>query len=256
MKPLPLQVHENAPTRAFEGSGARGLTRWLMAGGLAAAFFLAAPGTSAQKFKDEQLHQYLTQEFAKLNDRVDKLNDRVTAIENRLSQMEKIQAGLLAGQAQMDTLQKSSDTSLSSLRLSTQQDLFELKAGVAELKSGLTQMEHSMGSVVEAVKKINPPPPVVAQQPPTLVAPNVQAQLVGYIDTSDAANWTINLGTADGVRAGQQFHIFHLNSTDGSETEAGLAEVTDASEPHKAHIKVVSSKPDIKIDFGDIVRFQ
>lgn len=256
MKPLPLRVRENARSGAFEGSGARRLTRWLIAG-LVAAFSMAAPEASAQKFKDEQLHQFLTQEFAKLNDKADKLNDRVTAIETRLSQMEKIQAGLGAGQAQMDTLQKSSDTSLSSLRLSTQQDLFELKAGVAELKSGLAQMEHSMGSVLEAMKKINPPPPVVAQQQPAApVAPVVQAQLVGYIDTSDTANWTINLGTADGVRAGQQFHIFHLNSTDGSEAEAGLAEVTDASEPHKAHIKVVSSKPDVKIDFGDIVRFQ
>lgn len=219
----------------------------------AIAFYLAVPEASAQqKIKDEGLHQYLIQEFARLSERLDKLNDRVVAIENRLSQLEKGQAGLAAGQAQTETLLKSSDTSLSSLRLNTQQELFELKAGIVDLKTTLAQMDHAMSTVMEAVKKGGG-----GQQ---AAAPSVASALtgppVGYLDTSDAANWTINLGTGDNVHSGQQFHVYHLNSNDGTEGEAGIVEVVEVAEAHRSRVKVISSKPDVKIDFGDIVRTQ
>jgi uncharacterized protein YlxW (UPF0749 family) len=254
MKHFPLRARENPPVAAGIGRGAWMNQRRMVI--LAAAFFLAAPVAGAQqKIKDEGLHQYLVQEFARIDERLDKLTERVAAAENRLLQLEKLQAALGVGQAQTETLLKSSDTSLSSLRLSTQQDLFELKAGIVELKTQLSQTEKNVHMALDEMKKAMVPT-FVAQASPSSTSPPAQPGPVGYIDNSDSANWVINIGTADAVRVGEQFHVFHVDSTDGHETEAGAIEVTEVVEAHKSRIKVVSSKPDIKIDFGDIVRNQ
>ena len=244
MQLFPLRIREVGRSEALLGTRRVGLVGRLIVPA-AIALLLAAPGASAQqKIKDEGLHQYLVQEFARLNERLDKLSDRLTAAENRLSQLEKGQESLAVEEAQTETSLKSVDTSLSSLRLNTQQELFEVKTGVVDLKAILSGIEHQTNAIADEVRKTLPPPP-----PP----PN-QVTSVGYLDTTDAANWTINLGTADNVRQGEQFHVYHLNSGESNETEAGIVEVTEVVEVHKSRVKVISSKPDVKIDFGDIVR--
>lgn len=220
---------------------------------LAVAGFLVAPGVRAQKFKDEGLHQYLNREFGQLNDRLDKLNDRLAALDSRLIQLEKNQATLVTAEAQTENLLKANDTSLSSFRLSAQQELFDVKSGMTQLKADLASIERAMNSIPDALKRANIPPPVATV---SASASPASGPPVGYIENADGSNLLITIGAADGAHSGQQFHVYHLNSNDGTESEAGTVEVVEVVEAHKSRVKIISSKPGIKIGFSDIVRSQ
>lgn len=200
---------------------------------------LAMPTAAQKKQKDPVLHQYLIEEFAQLNAKLDRLGERVVALEAELARMKQAGSELMTEVRSTQTTVKTMDTALSTFRLSSQQDLFSLK-------TDLTQVRQDIGRLADLVLKsmpAAPPTPAPAEQPAVegyITAVNEQTQEV-----------TINLGSSVGVRQGSEFNVFKASDP---KREIGIIEVMDVIDANNSRAKIVFVRPSLKFEFSDIVR--
>jgi hypothetical protein len=210
------------------------------------------PAVADQKRpKDEAMHQYLIGEFAQLNAKVGKLDDRLTALDGRLTALDAEVGQLKQQQKDLNTdlrdaqnILKSVDTSLGTLRLGSQQDLFSLKADVAQVRTELATLSDLIKKSPAAAAK----PVEAAPTPPVAAAPALPE---GYILTVDGNDVTINLGSNVSVNVGQWFNVFKASDPANG---VGIIEITQVIDANNSKAKVISRKPDIKLEFSDIVR--
>lgn len=198
---------------------------------------LAEPAAAQKKQKDPVLNQYLIEEFAQLNAKLDRLGERLAGLESELARMKQADSELMTEVRSTQTTAKTMDTALSTFRLSSQQDLFSLK-------TDLTQVRQDIGRLTELVLKSMPPaPPPAAEQPAVegyITAVNEQSQEV-----------TINLGSSVGVRQGSEFNVFKAGDP---KREVGIIEVVQVIDANNSRAKVVFVRPAFKFEFSDIVR--
>jgi len=204
---------------------------------LCGATLLAMPAAAQKKQKDPVLHQYLIEEFAQLNAKLDRLGERVVALEAELARMKQTGSELMTEVRSTQTTAKTMDTALSTFRLSSQQDLFSLK-------TDLTQVRQDISRLTDLVLKSMPvAPPAPAEQPAVegyITAVNEQTQEV-----------TINLGSSVGVRQGSEFNVFKASDP---KREIGIIEVMDVIDANNSRAKIVFVRSSFKFEFSDIVR--
>jgi len=206
--------------------------------GLVALVSLAlcfAPEAGAQKKqKDPVLHQYLIEEFGKLQAQITQLNERLGTLESELARAKQLQNEINGEVRNAQTSLKSSDTSLSSFRLSTQQDLLGLK-------TDLTQLRQDVAKLVDIVQR-GLAAPAAAQGP---AAPE------GYITAVGDKDVTINLGSGHGVKVGMRFNVFRAADP---KTQVGVIEVIEVLDANNSKATILFSKPDARFEFSDVVR--
>jgi hypothetical protein len=200
---------------------------------------LAVPAAAQKKHKDQVLHQYLIEEFAQINAKLDRLGERVVALEAELARTKQTQGELMTEVRSTQTTAKTMDTALSTFRLSSQQDLFSLK-------TDLTQVRQDIGRLTDLVMKslpAAPPPPAQPEQP----------AVEGYITAVNEQNQevTINLGSSVGVRQGSEFNVFKAGDP---KREIGIIEVVDVIDANNSRARIVFVRPSFKFEFSDIVR--
>lgn len=200
---------------------------------------LAEPAAAQKKQKDPVLNQYLIEEFAQLNAKLDGLGERLTALEAELARLKQADSELMTEVRSTQTTAKTMDTALSTFRLSSQQDLFSLK-------TDLTQVRQDIGRLADLVLKSLPAP---APAP----VPAEQAAVEGYITAvnEQAQEVTINLGSGTGVKAGSEFNVF---KTGDPKREIGIIEVVEVIDANNSRARVVFVRPSFKFEFSDIVR--
>jgi hypothetical protein len=203
-------------------------------------FVLAvAPAAAQKKQKDPVLHQYLIDEFAQMNAKLERLNERVTALEAEFARVKQSGAELMAEVRSTQTTVKTMDTALSTFRLSNQQDLFSLK-------TDLTQVRQDLGRMMDLLLK--------SSQPAPAPAPTASDQPVeGYITAVDPESQivTINLGSGVGVRLGSEFDVYKANDL---KRKVGIIEVTEIIDANNSRAKIVYVQPSFKFEFSDVVR--
>src|SRR3990172_11176884 len=74
---------------------------------------LAMPAAAQKKQKDPVLHQYLIEEFAQLNAKLDRLGERLVALEAELARMKQTESELMTEVRSTQTTVKTMDTALS-----------------------------------------------------------------------------------------------------------------------------------------------
>jgi hypothetical protein len=202
------------------------------------AFTLAAPAAAQKKQKDLVLHQYLIEEFAQMNAKLDRMNERVNALEAELARVKQSGAELMTEVRSTQTTVKTMDTSLSTFRLSSQQDLFSLK-------TDLTQVRQDLGRMMDLLLKTTQPVPAPAPPPDQPVE--------GYITAIDTEGQivTINLGSAAGVRMGSEFDVYKANDL---KRKIGIIEVTEILDANNSRAKIVYVQPSFRFEFSDVVR--
>jgi chromosome segregation ATPase len=198
---------------------------------------VAAPAAAQKKQKDLVLHQYLIQEFAQMNAKLDRLNERVTALEAELARVKQSGTELMTEVRSTQTTVKTMDTSLSTFRLSSQQDLFSLK-------TDLTQVRQDLGRMMDLLMKTAQPAP--APPPP-------DQPVEGYITAVDTDGQivTINLGSSAGVRLGSEFDVYKSNDL---KRKIGIIEVTEILDANNSRAKIVYVQPSFRFEFSDVVR--
>lgn len=199
---------------------------------------VAAPAAAQKKQKDLVLHQYLIQEFAQVNAKLDRLNERVTALEAELARVKQSGAELMTEVRSTQTTVKTMDTSLSTFRLSSQQDLFSLK-------TDLTQVRQDLGRMMDLLLKTTQPAPAPAPPPDQPVEGYITA-----VDT-DGQIVTINLGSSVGVRLGSEFDVYKANDL---KRKIGIIEVTEILDANNSRAKIVYVQPSFRFEFSDVVR--
>lgn len=200
---------------------------------------LAGPAAAQKKQKDPVLNQYLIEEFAQINAKLDRLGERLTALEAELARLKQADSELMTEVRSTQTTAKTMDTALSTFRLSSQQDLFSLK-------TDLTQVRQDIGRLTDLVLKSMPAAPPAP-------APAEQAAVEGYITAvnEQAQEVTINLGSSVGVRAGSEFNVFKAGDP---KREIGIIEVVEVIDANNSRAKLVFVRPSFKFEFSDIVR--
>jgi septal ring factor EnvC (AmiA/AmiB activator) len=201
---------------------------------------LALPAAAQKKPKDPVLQQYLVEQFAQLNTKLDQLGERLTALEAEQTRLKQAQSELMTELRSTQTIVKTTDTSLSTFRLSSQQDLFSLK-------TDLTDVRQQISRLADQIMKSLPPAPAApapAEQPTTVE---------GYITAVDeqAEEVTINLGSNAGVREGSEFSVFKASDP---KREVGIIQVLQVLDANNSRAKVVFVRPSFKFEFSDIVR--
>lgn len=200
---------------------------------------ISGPAAAQKKQKDPVLNQYLIEEFAQLNTKLNQLGERLAALEAELARVKQMESELMTEVRSTQTTVKTMDTSLSTFRLSSQQDLFSLK-------TDLTQVRQDISRLADLVLKSVPPAPAapaLAEQPAVegyITAVNEQTQEV-----------TINLGSGVGVRQGSEFNVFKASDP---KREVGIIEVVDVIDANNARARIVFVRPAFKFEFSDIVR--
>jgi len=200
---------------------------------------LAMPAAAQKKQKDPVLNQYLIEEFAQLNAKLDRLGERLTALEAELARSRQTEAELMTEIRSTQTTLKTMDTSLSTFRLSSQQDLFSLK-------TDLTQVRQDISRLSDLVLKSMPAP---APAP----APAEQTPVEGYITfvNEEKQEVTINLGSKAGVRPGSEFTVFKGND---AKREIGIIEVVEVIDENNSRARFVFVRPSFKFEFSDMIR--
>lgn len=188
-------------------------------------------GAQQKRQKDPALQTYLEEQFAQLNRKLGELSDHVAALELEVTRIKQQQTDAATEIRNTQNIARNTDTSLSNYRLTNQQDINALKNDLAKIQQELT-------SALEARK--NPAPE----------APKVE----GYItvppeDGKDVC--TINKGSAAGVKVGMRFQVFKMGDP---ATQVGLLEVTEVLDPNNSRVKIIQSKPGVKLEFSDVVR--
>ena len=112
---------------------------------------ISGPAAAQKKQKDPVLNQYLIEEFAQLNAKLDRLGERLVALEAELARIKQMESELMTEVRSTQTTVKTMDTALSTFRLSSQQDLFSLK-------TDLTQVRQDISRLTDLVLKSLPPP--------------------------------------------------------------------------------------------------
>jgi len=200
---------------------------------------LAMPAAAQKKQKDPVLHQYLIEEFAQLNAKLDRLGERLVALEAELARMKQTGSELMTEVRSTQTTVKTMDTALSTFRLSSQQDLFSLK-------TDLTQVRQDIGRLTDLVLKSMPAAPPV---PPPVEQPAVEGYITAVNEQTQEV--TINLGSSVGVRQGSEFNVFKASDP---KREVGIIEVVDVIDANNSRARVVFVRPSFKFEFSDIVR--
>lgn len=196
-----------------------------------------APGAAAQKKqKDPVLHQYLIEEFGKLQAQITQLNERVGTLESELARAKQLQNEINGEVRNSQTTLKSSDTSLSSFRLSTQQDLLGLKTDLAQMRQDVAKLMDIVQRGMAAAVPVTPQGPAAPE---------------GYITTVGDRDVTINLGSGHGVKVGMRFNVFRASDP---KTQIGMIEVVEVLDANNSKATIVFSKPDTRFEFSDIVR--
>jgi len=217
--------------------------------GIGAFLILAAalgvvPGARAQqkKFKDEGLQQYLVPEITTVESKLDKLAERLAALEAEISKIKQLQADLAADVRATQGLLKATDTSVTSLRVSSQQDTLGLKTDI-------TQMRRDLSDIAELLRTNN------AQSQPSMQSSNppqsVPAPTDAYITQVTDNGVTISAGSSTNVRVGMRFNVFRASDP---QSNIGVVEVVDVLDANNSRAKIVSSKPNVRFEFSDIVR--
>lgn len=216
--------------------------RCLTAVALLAVVLGLAPAAGAQqkKQKDEVLHQFLIDEFAQLNAKLDKLTERVAAMEAEVNRFKQQQADLTTELRNAQNVVKAMDTSLSSFRLSSQQDLFSLRTDLTALRQDMTRALDLLAKGAAA-----PPAPAA----PAPAAPATE----GYITAVTENDVTISLGSAAGVSAGTKFNVYKASDP---QTQVGIIEVMEVMDANNSRAKIIYSRPSVRFEFSDIVRPQ
>ena len=200
---------------------------------------LAMPAAAQKKQKDPVLHQYLIEEFAQLNAKLDRLGERLVALEAELARMKQTGSELMTEVRSTQMTAKTTDTALSTFRLSSQQDLFSLK-------TDLTQVRQDIGRLTDLVLKSMPAAPPV---PPPVEQPAVEGYITAVNEQTQEV--TINLGSSVGVRQGSEFNVFKASDP---KREVGIIEVVDVIDANNSRARVVFVRPSFKFEFSDIVR--
>lgn len=201
---------------------------------------LAMPASAQKKHKDQVLHQYLIQEFAQINAKLDQLGERVAVLEAELARSKQTDSELMAEVRGTQTTAKTMDTALSTFRLSSQQDLFSLK-------TDLTQVRQDIGRLTDLVLKSIP---AAAPAPaPAAIEPAVEGYITAVNDETQEV--TLNLGSSVGVRAGSEFNVFKAGDP---KREIGIIEVVEVIDGNNSRARIVFVRPSFKFEFSDIVR--
>jgi hypothetical protein len=217
--------------------------------GIGAFLILAAalgmvPGAGAQqkKFKDEGLQQYLVPELAAVQSKLDKLAERIAGIEADLAKMKQLQADLASEVRATQGLLKATDSSVTSLRVSSQQDILGLKTDI-------TQMRRDLSDIADLLRKNNAQlqPPMQSSNPPQSAPASTDAYITQVTDNGV----TISVGSSTGVKVGARFNVFRASDP---QSNIGVVEVVDVLDANNSRAKIVSSKPNVRFEFSDIVR--
>ena len=201
----------------------------------------ASPSEAQRKQKDPVLHQYLVDEFAQLNAKLERLAERLAAAEAELGRVRQSQADLLAEVRGTQTTVKTVDAGLSTFRLSTQQDLLSLK-------TDLTQLRQDVIRLSDAVKGVTTP-----AAPPAAPPAAEPAAVDGYITavSQDEKEVNISLGGGAGLKVGTELGVFKSGDP---KTRVGIVEVIEVIDANNSRAKVVYVQPSVKLEFSDIVR--
>jgi hypothetical protein len=193
-----------------------------------------------RKQKDPVLQQYLLEEFARINAKLDEVSARVTALEAEMGRVKQNQTDLQSEVRGTQVTAKTMDTALSTFRLGTQQDLFSLK-------TDLTQVRQDLSRIMDLLNRT-----IGAQPPPQPAAPEATAT-EGYITavSENGQDVTINMGSGAGVRVGAEFDVFKANDP---KKRIGIVEVTEVLDANNSRAKIVYVQPNFRFEFSDIVR--
>jgi uncharacterized small protein (DUF1192 family) len=199
-----------------------------------------APEVAAQKSKqkDPVLHQYLIEEFGKLQARMDQLNERLAALEAEIGRVRQQQTETTSEVRNAQTSLKAVDSTLTSMRVNTQGDLINLRSDVGQLQKDMTRLVDMVQRALSAMA----PAPVAAAPAPTIE---------GYITAVDEKGVTINLGAGAGVKVGARFNVFRASDP---KTQIGVIEVVEVLDANNSRATIVFAKPDLRFEFSDIVR--
>lgn len=211
---------------------------------IVAAALGLAPGAAAQqkKFKDEALQQFLVPELAAIQSKLDKLTERLAALEDDIAKLKQRQDDLVADQRSTQSLLKATDNSVTSLRVSSQQDVLGLKTDITQMRRDISDMSDLLR------RSISPPPPTTS----TTTNPPVSAPASdGYITQVTDNGVTISVGSSTGVKVGMRFNVFRAAEP---QSNIGVVEVVDVLDANNSRAKIISSKPNIRFEFSDIVR--
>lgn len=217
--------------------------------GIGAFLILAAalgmvPGAGAQqkKFKDEGLQQYLVPELTAVGSKLDKLAERLAALEAEIAKIKQLQADLAADLRATQGLLKATDTSVTSLRISSQQDILGMKTDI-------TQMRRDVSDIVDLLRKNNAQsqPPMQSSDP----SQSAPAPTDAYITQVTDNGVTISVGSSTNVKVGMRFNVFRASDP---QSNIGVVEVVDVLDANNSRAKIVSSKPNVRFEFSDIVR--
>jgi plasmid maintenance system killer protein len=210
---------------------------------IVAAALGLAPGTAAQqkKFKDEALQQFLVPELAAIQSKLDKLAERLSALEAGISKLQQRQDDLVADQRSTQSLLKATDNSVTSLRVSSQQDVLGLKTDITQMRRDISDMSDLLR------KSASPPPPNTGTTNPPVSTPAAD----GYITQVTDNGVTISVGSSTGVKVGMRFNVFRAAEP---QSNIGVVEVVDVLDANNSRAKIISSKPNVRFEFSDIVR--
>jgi len=205
-----------------------------------AALGLAPAAEAQKKHKDEVLHQYLINEFAELNAKLNRLAERIAAVETQMGRVQQTQTETTAEVRSTQTTVKTMDTSLSTFRLSTQQDLLGLKTDLTQIRQDLARMAATARTAAQ---------PAPAAPAPTPAAETTGVE--GFITGVTESDVTFTLGSGAGVRVGTEYSVFKASDP---YTEVGIVEVTQVIDANNSRAKIVYTRPTVKLEFSDIVR--
>lgn len=207
---------------------------------LAVFLLIFCAGSAWAKWKPEE-QAYLDNQFRTLQEQVQALRKQNEELAAALAQLRKDQAEFQAVMARQQGKIEDLQHLVASLRIGEEENFSSVKAAIGKLGE---QQQESFDDLIERTTHAAAPP--AAPAPP---APAVR----GYVTVVKGDTLTIDVGSAQGIRAGSRLRLFKATDLNAPVGEIEVTEVVDAN---SSLARVVSLSPGIQPEFSDIVRLE
>lgn len=202
------------------------------------------------KWKEEE-QQYLDTQFRNLQEQGQALSTQVQALNAHLTELRQNQAQLQAVIIRQQRALQDMEQLVSSMRINGEENYSTLKSALAQLR---TETQKSFADLTGKAAAQQTAATVEAGPAPRApVAPTGPPVVLGYVTVVEGSNLMVDLGSAQGVRAGSRLALYKAADPN---TRAGVLEVTQAVDAGNSRARIVTMNSGVQPEFGDIVRLE